>query len=168
LRPSSHQSRPPTFNALPSRRAVPVIPVMRGGVLVELLPTACCLRQVDRGSAITSDLTSLRLGFTAHSARRFTASVCTGGMLVPLLPGASRCHAGNRVTCLLDCFQDRLLSFHGEKRRFPGAHQPWCGLSAWCGLSPASGRPVLLPCMLLRNFSQHRWSAAVQIGLRIG
>jgi len=39
-------------------------------------------------------------------------------MLVPLLPDASRRHAGDRVTCLLDCFQDGLLSFHGEKRRF--------------------------------------------------
>jgi len=86
--------------------------------LVELLPTACCLRQVDRGSAITSDLTRLRLGFTAHSARRFTASVCTRGMLVPLLPAASRRHAGDRATCLLDCFQDGLLSFHGQSAAF--------------------------------------------------
>ena len=50
LRPCAHgcsrqlnRSRSPTFSAFPSRRAVPVSPVMCAAAFVKRLPAACCI-----------------------------------------------------------------------------------------------------------------------------
>src|SRR6266508_3861532 len=83
------------------------------------LPGAFCLRPFTRGSASPFGLTGLHLGLLRATARRFAAAgLLPGGILAPLLLVASRRHAGDLATRMLDSFEAG--SFH------PAENAPLC------------------------------------------